>query len=98
MFILQSIFSSFIFIVHSIAMILMLVVIAYAVLTWLLSPYHPFVQTLGQAADPILRPFRRWPLRIGSIDFTPLIVIVLIQLAETILVYLIQLGARSLGA
>ena len=98
MFVIQALFSALIFIVQAVATILMWIVIAQAVLTMLLSPYHPYVQMLSQASDPILKPFRRWRLSIGVLDFTPLIVVVLLQLIQSILVHYLSMAARSFGS
>lgn len=98
MFIIQAVISALVFIVQAVATILMWIVIAHAVLTMLLSPYHPYVQMLSQAADPLLKPFRRWRLSIGVLDFTPLIVVVLLQLIQSILVRLLTMASQSLGS
>lgn len=98
MFVIHAVFSALIFIVQAVATILMWIIIAQAVLTWLLSPYHPSVQMLSQASDPLLKPFRRFRLSIGALDFTPLIVVVLLQLVQSILVHFLTLASQSFGS
>ncbi|MBL8397494.1 MAG: YggT family protein [Candidatus Accumulibacter sp.] len=53
--------------------------IVQAVLSWI-SPYSPLSQPLGQLTGPFLRPIQRLLPPVGSIDLSPLIVIVLAQL------------------
>ena len=44
------------------------------ILSWFgINPYNDIVQILFRITDPILAPFRRLPLQIGSIDFSPII-------------------------
>ena len=68
----------------------MWVVIARAVISWVEpNPSNPVVRTLRALTDPVLRPFQRlqWRLARGRmpIDFSPLIVILLIILARRFL-------------
>jgi YggT family protein len=44
------------------------------ILSWFpVDPYNPVVTTLYQVTDPLLIPFRKIPLRMGAIDFTPML-------------------------
>jgi YggT family protein len=64
-----------------------LVIIA-AVISWLNpDPRNPIVQFLFRVTEPILRPFRRLlpPGRTGGIDFSPLLVIILLVLIRSFL-------------
>ena len=64
-----------------------LVIIA-AVISWLNpDPRNPIVQFLYRSTEPILRPFRRLlpPGRTGGIDFSPLLVILVIIFIRTFL-------------
>ena len=52
-----------------------------AVISWVNpDPRNPIVQFLYRTTEPILRPFRKIlpPRRTGSIDFSPILVILLI--------------------
>ena len=58
------------------------VIIAAAVISWVnLSPYHPVVRTLRRLTEPVLEPIRRVlpPWKTWGLDFSPMIVIALIQ-------------------
>jgi YggT family protein len=64
-----------------------LVIIA-AVISWLSpDPRNPIVQFLYRATEPLLRPFRKLlpPRRTGGIDFSPLLVILIILFIRTFL-------------
>jgi YggT family protein len=55
-----------------------------ALLSWLQpSPHHPTVILLTQLADPLLRPIRRY-LPISGIDFSPMILIILLYIIQEI--------------
>ena len=60
-------------------------VIINAVLSYFLSPYHPLKMTLDRFVDPMLAPIRRIMPKTGMIDFSPLVLIILLQLIEFIL-------------
>jgi YggT family protein len=58
------------------------VIIAAALISWVnLSPYHPVVRTLRRLTEPVLAPIRRLlpPWKTWGLDFSPMIVIALIQ-------------------
>ena len=73
-----------------------LVIIA-AVISWVNpDPRNPIVQFLYRATEPILRPFRRLlpPGRTGGIDFSPILVILVIISIRT---FLARLFLRPAG-
>jgi YggT family protein len=73
-----------------------LVIIA-ALVSWVSpDPRNPIVRFLYAATEPILRPFRRIlpPRRTGNIDFSPVLVILLILFIE---VFLSRLLMRPAG-
>lgn len=75
-----------------------LVIIA-AVVSWVNpDPRNPIVQFLYRSTEPILRPFRRIlpPGRTGGIDFSPILVILLIFFLKSFLSRLLLMPARAL--
>ena len=51
-----------------------------AILSWFaIDPRNPLIQVLDQITEPILSPLRRIVPRIGMIDITPLVAIILLQ-------------------
>lgn len=57
-----------------------------AILSWFrLDPYNPLIQMLDQITEPILSPLRRVMPRLGMIDLTPLVAIILLQVLGQVL-------------
>jgi len=51
-----------------------------AILTWFpIDPRSPLVTMLDQITEPILSPLRRVVPRLGMIDLTPMVAIILLQ-------------------
>jgi|SRR5205807_6806167 len=71
--------------------ILVFAVIVQAVLSWV-SPYAPLAPVFDAITRPFLRPLRRFVPPVGSVDLTPLIVLVILQ------VLLIAIGSLRLAA
>ncbi len=53
------------------------IVVARAILSWVNpDPYNPIVRFLYSATEPVLQRLRRFlPLRVGGLDFTPMVLI-----------------------
>jgi YggT family protein len=78
-------------IVNAIAWLLTLLIIVDAVLSYFMSPFQPFRQTLDRLVEPMYRPIRKVIPPIGMLDLTPLILIILIQIIQYVLVTLLYL-------
>jgi YggT family protein len=76
---------SLIFIINSISRILILLVIIDVVLSYFTSPYHPVRITIGRIVEPLLAPIRRIVPPVQMIDFSPIILIILIQVIDSVL-------------
>lgn len=66
------------------------IIIIRALLSWFgPNPYNPLVRILIQLTEPVLRPIRRLlpPRKLGGLDVSPLVVILLIQLVRYTLIY-----------
>ena len=51
-----------------------------AIVSWFaIDPHNPLIQVLDQITEPVLSPLRRVVPRIGMIDITPLVAIILLQ-------------------
>jgi YggT family protein len=60
--------------------LLTVAVFARAIVSWFgMDPRSPIIQVLDQITEPILDPIRRIMPRLGMIDFSPLIAILLLQ-------------------
>src|SRR5437762_11984274 len=65
---------------------LILAIVARALLSWFnLGPSHPVVRILYDVTEPILAPLRRVIPRIGMFDITPIVAILLLELAQRLL-------------
>lgn len=65
--------------------LIILIIIIQVVLTYFMSPFHPIRQWLDRIVEPLLRPIRRIIPSVGMIDFSPLILILLVQIVNMIL-------------
>ena len=68
-----------------------LLIIIHVVLTYFMSPFHPVRQKIDRAVEPLLRPIRNVIPSVGMIDFSPLILIIVVQLIS----YVIQSVLRT---
>lgn len=62
------------------------IVIASALLSFFLPPYHPVREALDRIVDPFLNPIRRVVPMAGMMDFSPLILIIAVELISRILI------------
>ncbi len=69
--------------------LLILVVILSVILSYFMDPYHPVRRGLNNIVEPLLAPIRRVVPPVGMIDFSPLILIILIQLASRLIIGLL---------
>ena len=73
---------------------LTLLILADIVMSFVLSPWHPLRRTLDSWVSPLLAPIRRVLPPVGMFDFSPLVMVILIQLAQEVLITVV----RSLGS
>jgi YggT family protein len=71
--------------VDIIARLIILILIIHVVLTYFMSPFHPIRQRIDQIIEPMLRPIRRMIPTVGMIDFSPLILIILVQVVNLVI-------------
>ena len=73
--------------IHFLADAYILVIIVRAVLSWIRpNPYQPIVQFIYQITEPPLRFIRQYLPNLGGLDISPIILIFVIYLVETILI------------
>jgi len=65
--------------------IIVLLVLAKVILSYFMDPYHPVRRTVDQLVNPLLDPIRRLLPTMGGIDFSPIILIILIQIVFSLL-------------
>ncbi len=69
--------------------ILIILIFVWVIVSWILSPYHPIRQALDRIVEPMLAPIRRVIPPVGMLDLSPIILMVLIELASRILISLL---------
>lgn len=62
--------------------ILQLVILVDVVLSFFMAPYHPVRLFLDRLLNPMLAPIRRLIPSAGGIDFSPLVLLILLQVIE----------------
>lgn len=67
-----------------------IIVIAQVLVSYFLAPYHPVRRILDRLVEPVLTPIRRVMPSTGMIDFSPLVLVVGLQLLGTLLVNLLR--------
>jgi YggT family protein len=68
---------------------LTLVVFVDVLLAFVLNPFHPLRRALDSVVEPMLAPIRRIVPAAGGLDFSPAILIILIQILGRVLVTLL---------
>jgi YggT family protein len=71
--------------ISMIANVLTILIFIWVIASWVLAPYHPVREALDRIVEPLLAPIRRMLPRTGQIDFSPMILIIVIFLAARIL-------------
>ncbi|MGB2694478.1 MAG: YggT family protein [Dehalococcoidia bacterium] len=65
--------------------LLALAIFLRAILSWVVrDPYNPVVQFLDQITEPILQPLRQIMPRMGMMDLSPLVAIILLQVLASL--------------
>ena len=97
MFVVANFLEAIAVILNMVLQLYMWIVIARAVISWVNpDPYNPIVQFLHRATDPLLYKVRRWMPDFGGIDFSPIIVILVIVFLQSFLVQTLGNMARAL--
>ena len=71
--------------INSISQLLVLLVIVSVILSYFMDPYHPVRRAIDGVVEPMLAPIRRVVPLVGALDFSPLVLIILIQLLSNLI-------------
>ncbi len=82
--------SSLISAVQLISLVLTLAVLADVIVSFFLNPFHPIRRWLDSVVEPMLAPIRRILPAVGPLDFSPFVLLILIQLVQDLLVRVLQ--------
>ena len=72
-------------VVNTVIRLFTLVVLVDVVLMYFMDPYHPVRRTLDRIVNPFLAPVRRIIPPMGGIDFSPLVLIIVLQILGSII-------------
>ena len=72
--------------ISALSQLLVLLVIVSVILSYFMDPYHPVRRSIDSVVEPMLAPIRKVVPLIGMLDFSPLILIILIQVLANILI------------
>jgi len=68
------------------------------ILSWVNpDPYNEIVQIIYRITEPILAPFRRLPLQMGGMDFSPIIAFLVLSVLKNFVVNVLYQVAYRLG-
>jgi YggT family protein len=73
-------------IISTLSQVITLLVIAHIVLSYFMDPYHPVRQAIDGRVLPLLTPIRRLMPSTGMLDFSPMVLIILVQLVARLLI------------
>ncbi len=76
-------------IIGTVGNILTLLVFVDVILSYFMSYGHPIRRALDSVVEPMLRPIRGLMPTMGGLDFSPMVLIIVIQLAEQVLIRVI---------
>jgi len=79
----------FITLIAALQQILILLIILSVILSFFMDPYHPIRRGLDRIVEPMLAPIRRVVPLVGMLDFSPLVLIILIQILSGLLIRLL---------
>ncbi len=71
---------------NAIFQLLFWLVIIAVLLSYFMDPYHPIRRAVDSVVEPMLAPIRRVVPLVGMLDFSPFILLLLIQLVRNILI------------
>jgi YggT family protein len=75
----------FIRVINLLVTVITWLVIVKVILSYFMSPYHPIRESIDRIVEPLLEPIRRILPQTGMIDFSPLVLIILLQVLEVVL-------------
>ena len=77
--------------INTFSEVIVILVLAHVILSYFMSPYHPIRSFIDRMVEPLLAPIRRVVPLVGMFDFSPIILIILVQLIARILISLLFL-------
>ena len=76
--------------IYFISEALIILIIISVILSYVMDPYHTVRRWVDSLVQPLLMPIRRVVPPVAGLDFSPLVLIILIQLLANLLVRLLR--------
>ena len=70
--------------------VIIFLVLIQVLLSYFMAPYHPLRQTIDSVLEPIYAPIRKYLPQTGIFDFSPIILIIVVQLIAWLLIRLLS--------
>ncbi len=70
--------------------VIIFLVLIQVLLSYFMAPYHPLRQTIDNILEPIYAPIRKYLPQTGMFDFSPIILIIAVQLLAWLLIRLLS--------
>jgi YggT family protein len=77
-------------IISILSQLITILVVVYIFMGYFMSPYHPVRQAIGSVVEPLLAPIRRLMPQTGMLDFSPMVLIILVQIVARLLIGLLM--------
>jgi YggT family protein len=88
-----SVINLIILFISALSQLLVVLVIVSVILSYFMDPYQPVRRSIDSVVEPMLAPIRRIVPLIGMLDFSPIILIILIQILSNLIIrFLISLS------
>ena len=71
--------------VNILVSLIWLLVIVHVALSYFMSPYHPIREMVDRLVSPMLDPIRRIMPVTGGLDFSPVVLLILVQILGSLL-------------
>ena len=71
---------------------LTILILADVLVSFVLDPFHPVRRNLDAIVHPLLTPIRRILPPVGMLDFSPFVLLILVQVVGSLLIQLLSSG------
>lgn len=77
-------------IIDIVVRVFILLLLAHVILSYFMSPFHPIRRQVDRFVEPLLMPIRRVIPTVGMIDFSPLVLLIFVQILGMILTNILR--------
>jgi YggT family protein len=76
--------------INSLTRVFIILIFVKVILSYFMDPYHPVRRVLDNIVEPFLAPIRRVVPYVGMFDFSPWILMILVQILASILIAILR--------